>query len=75
MNKTNTVNSSSRPSSIANVHTQIWNSLSTPKLLAGPTSPRPGPMLLTVATTAENEVTMSSPVNSSSMVRPMVAAP
>ena len=32
-------------------------------------------MLFTVATTAEKAVTMSSPVKSSTMVSPMVAAP
>ncbi len=32
-------------------------------------------MLLTVATTAEKAVTMSSPVNSSTMVSPMMVAP
>src|SRR5690606_38621833 len=38
---TSTVNSSSRPSSIVAVHTQVWKSESPEKLLAGPTWFRP----------------------------------
>jgi hypothetical protein len=72
VNSTSTDSSSSRPSSMPKVQTQVWKSLSPPKLPAGPTSPRPGPMLLTQATTAVKAVTTSSPVNSSSIVRPSV---
>src|SRR5688500_5039698 len=43
---TSSVKSSSRPSSIANVQTQVWKSFSTAKVDAGPTRPRPGPVLL-----------------------------
>src|SRR5262245_16966589 len=53
---TRTVSSSSLPSSIVTLHTQVWKSVSTEKLVAGPTWCRPGPMLLRDATTAENAV-------------------
>src|SRR5690606_35265069 len=65
---TSRVKISSRPSSMAAVHTQVWKSLSDLKVLAGPTSPRPGPVLLKLATTAENPVTTSRPEKTISRV-------
>jgi len=50
---TSTVSSSSLPSSMVTVHTQVWKSLNTEKLVAGPTWCRPGPMLFNEATMAE----------------------
>jgi hypothetical protein len=41
-------------------------------LFAGPTSPRPGPVLLMQATTAVNALITSSPLSSSSIVATVI---
>lgn len=51
-NSTMTASNSSRPINMPSEPTQVWKSLRTPKFADGPTWPSPGPMLLTVATTA-----------------------
>src|SRR5687768_2491870 len=63
-----TVISSSLPSSIVTEHTHVWKSVSIAKVVAGPTSCSPGPMLLSEATAAEKAVRTSSPENVSSSV-------
>ena len=57
------------------VQTQVWKSDRLPKLTAGPTSPSPGPMLLTQASTAVKAVTTSMPLKSRTMVMPTSVAP
>lgn len=44
-------NSSSLPASISNIKTIFEKILKSAKLQVGPTPPRPGPMLLSIATT------------------------
>ena len=68
------VNSSKRPSNIAKVQIQVWKSVSTAKVVAGPTRLRPGPMLLTEATTAESAVTTSHPLASINKVQKIMEA-
>src|SRR5258708_6893971 len=75
VNTTSRVNSSSRPSSITAVHTQVWKSFSTAKVEAGPTWPRPGPMLLMQAMVAEKAVRISAPEAASSMVDVITVTP
>ena len=51
-NRSRTGNSSRRPAIISKVITIFDNPEKAPKLEAGPTTPRPGPMLFRVAATA-----------------------
>ncbi len=60
---------SKRPSSMAKVQIQVWKSLSTANVVDGPTRFSPGPVLLSVAATAEKAVTKSSPLADISNVR------
>ena len=63
--RTNTLNISRRPNSIANVQIQVCASVRPEKLTEGPTFPMPGPMLLIEPITAETDETKSRPVTSS----------
>ena len=53
--------SSSRPASMSNIRTYLVNPVSPPKFLVGPTSERPGPILLRHDATAVKLVTRSLP--------------
>ena len=66
------VNNSSRPSSIATVHTQVWKSDRTANVVDGPTRFKPGPTLLTQAIMAVNPVTISAPEKNISNVKKMM---
>ena len=66
---------SSRPSTMVNAQIQVWRSLNGMKLPAGPSSFRPGPMLLMQAITAAKAVTMSSPEAMRANVIPMIEPP
>ena len=55
--------SSSLPASISNISTTLDNAEKSEKLLIGPTSLRPGPILFMVAATAVKVVTRSFPSN------------
>jgi len=66
---TSRVKISRRPSSIANVQTQVWKSPSTAKVVEGPTSPSPGPVLLMLATMAVKAVMTSRPEKTRVKVR------
>src|SRR5690606_12743677 len=59
---TRTLKISSRPRSIAAVQIQVCASVRAANVVAGPTTPRPGPMLLTEAMIAPNDDTKSRPV-------------
>ena len=59
--------SSSRPAIILNESTSFENQVKPAKLLVGPISPRPGPMLLIVAATEVNPVVRSVTNGSSEM--------
>ena len=56
-------NSSRRPANISNIRTYFEKLLKKPKFPVGPTSERPGPMLLIVAATEVNDVVAPYPSN------------